>query len=431
MIIHVVRPEETIYSIAERYNVSVTKLIQDNGLIDPANLVIGQTIVIVYPEQIYIVQEGDSLISIADAYDINVMQLLRNNPFLSDREFIYPGEPIVISYKTTNKIATNGYAYPFITKEILRKTLPFLTYLTIFNYRTVGAGEIIGEDETEIIQIAKEYSVAPIMSLSTLTYQGMGDIEAVNSILNDPVMQDRHINNILNILTTKGYYGLNISIVHLNQENRQLYENYIIKLSDRLKQEGYFLFVTITPRIFIGFNEVTFEKLDYSAFGQAANGILILSYGWGYSVGPPTATTPVYLVRDILDHVIPMITPEKIYIGLSTIGYDWELPYVIGISTGNSLNTDAAIILAGQVGAIIMYDENAEAPYYEYVDYSSEIPTQHIVWFKDARSIEALVKLVPEYGIKGIGIWNIMHYFSQMWLVINTQYEIEKVLLEY
>lgn len=57
MDIHVVQPGETIYSIAEKYSVSATRLIQDNGLIEPNNLVVGQTIVIVYPEQVYTVQE--------------------------------------------------------------------------------------------------------------------------------------------------------------------------------------------------------------------------------------------------------------------------------------------------------------------------------------------------------------------------------------
>lgn len=430
MIIHVVQSGETIYTIAERYNVSVTRLIEDNGLLDPENLVVGQTVVIAYPKQIYIAQEGDSLKSIADAHGVTVMQLLRNNPSLSDKESIYPSEPIVISYRVQSKISINGYAYPFINKDILRKTLPFLTYLTIFNYRSIEAGVIIGDDETDIIQIAKVYGVAPIMSLSTLTYQGEGNIEVVNSILYNEENQNRHIDSILNILKSKDYYGLNISIAHLNVENRQAYENYITKLVNRLNDEEYLLFVTITPRTIISINEITFERLDYSKLGQAANSILLLTYGWGYSAGPPSATTPYYMVRAILDYAVALIPQSKLYTGLSTIAYDWQLPYIIGISRANSLNTDAAIALAREVGATILYDENTQAPYYEYTTYVSGRPIHHIVWFKDARSIDALVKLVHEYEIQGVSIWNIMSYFAQMWLVINSQYEIVKVFPE-
>lgn len=133
MIIHIVQPGETISSIANYYGVTAAKLIQDNELEDAANLVPGQTIVIAYPVQVYTVQEGDSLIGIANTYDVSVMQLLRNNPYLSNRESLYPGDIIVISYNNNKgKITTNGYANTFIDLGILRKTLPFLTYLSIF-----------------------------------------------------------------------------------------------------------------------------------------------------------------------------------------------------------------------------------------------------------------------------------------------------------
>ncbi|QHQ61232.1 LysM peptidoglycan-binding domain-containing protein [Anaerocolumna sedimenticola] len=247
MIIHVVQPGETIYSIAVTYNVSVTRLVEENGLINPENLVVGQTIVITYPSQVYIVQAGDSLSSIAEAFGVTRMQLLRNNPFLSDRDVIYQGETIVISYDTQNRTSINAYAYPFINRDVLRKTLPYLTYLTIFNYRAIENGEIVGNDETEVIQISKEYGVAPIMSLSTLTYQGTSDIEVVNSILYNESILNQHIENILSILRSKGYYGINITLTNLNQENRQGHENYITRLSSRLKSEGFILFITINP----------------------------------------------------------------------------------------------------------------------------------------------------------------------------------------
>lgn len=52
--------------------------------------------------------------------EIAVLQLLRNSPYLSDREFIYPGETLVISYADNiiMKLSINGYAYPFIDKDL-------------------------------------------------------------------------------------------------------------------------------------------------------------------------------------------------------------------------------------------------------------------------------------------------------------------------
>lgn len=430
MIIHVVQPGETIYTIAADYNVEVTRLVEENGLINPENLAVGQTIVITYPRQVYIAQEGDDLGGIARAFGVTKMQLLRNNPFLFDREILYQGETVVIRYDTQGNVSTNAYAYPFINRNVLRKTLPFLTYLTIFNYRTVQAGEIVGNDDTEIIAIAKEYGVAPLMSLSTLTYQGTSDIEVVNSILYNEDNIELHVNTIMNILREKDYYGLNMSLANLNQQNSPAYENFISKLSVRLKTEGYVLFITVTPRIIINSNEISFEQVDYTVLGELTDYMQILSYGWGSLAGPPTAITSAYLTNILLQNAVTLIAPEKIYSGISVIGYDWQTPYVLGVTRANSLSNDAVIELAVQTGSTIMFDESSQAPYFEYYSSVSGVQARHTVWFSDARSIDSLIKFVPEYGIQGVGIWNIMSYFAQMWLVINCQYNINKVLPE-
>lgn len=431
MIIHVVQPGETIYTIAADYNVSVTRLAEENGIIDTENLVVGQTIVITYPEQVYIAQEGDTLESIARTYGVTVMQLLRNNPFLSDRDVIYQGEVIIISYETHGDVSINAYAYPFIDRNVLRKTLPFLAYLTIFNYRTIENGKIVGSDETEIIQIAKAYGVAPLMSLSSLTYQGISDIEAVNSILYNEANLEAHIEEILSILKEKGYYGLNISLVNLNPGNRLAYENFIARLSARLKAAGYILFITITPRIILSSNEISLEEIDYTTIGRYADFIQILSYDWGSIAGPPSPTTPAYLTNFFLKGAVTMIPPNKLYSGISIIGYNWQSPYILGITRANALTTDAAIELASLTGSTIMFEEKSQAPYYEYYNTVAGVQVRHIVWFSDARTIDSLIKFIPEYGIQGTGIWNIMSYFAQMWLVINSQYNIKKVLPEY
>ena len=56
MDIHVVQKEDNIYTIAEQYGVSSERLLIDNDLTAPGNLVVGQALVIVYPQKTYQVQ---------------------------------------------------------------------------------------------------------------------------------------------------------------------------------------------------------------------------------------------------------------------------------------------------------------------------------------------------------------------------------------
>lgn len=210
MDIHVVLLVETIESIAEKYGVSAQKIISENELIAPVKLVPGQTIIITYSEKTYTIQEGDTLINIANMNGVSVIQLLRNNSFLSERKYIYPGETLVISYKNTKrKVTTSGFAYPYINKKVLVKTLPYLTYLSIFNYTVTSKGELISYyDDTELIQIAKNYGVAPLMLITTLTAKGEPNIEAAYDILSNEELQKQYINTIIDMIKSKGYYGV-------------------------------------------------------------------------------------------------------------------------------------------------------------------------------------------------------------------------------
>jgi len=168
MIIHVVQAGETATDIAKKYGISEEILIRNNEIKSPNNLAIGEALVILNPSVTHTVQEGDTLIQIAEQYGVSLLQLLRNNPFLSEREYIYPGETLVISYSTekAGKLSTYGYAYPHIRTDVLKKTLPFLTYITVYSYSFTDEGRINDIDDSRIIEMARQYQVAPIMMLS-------------------------------------------------------------------------------------------------------------------------------------------------------------------------------------------------------------------------------------------------------------------------
>ena len=126
MTIHTVRSGDSIYSIAREYGTSPTRIIQDNLIENPSRLVVGEDIVILYPTETYTVRGGDTLTSIAERYGTSVGALYRNNPILGGKPNVYPGQMLNISYETPplGEIASNGYAYTTIDRDVLRRTLP-------------------------------------------------------------------------------------------------------------------------------------------------------------------------------------------------------------------------------------------------------------------------------------------------------------------
>ena len=428
MIIHVVQPGETIYSISEYYKIPVDRLILENGITNPDNLAIGQTIVIVQPETVYTVQPGDTLNSIAEQHGVSPLELLRNNPYLSDRDFLYTGETIVINYQTNKvrTISTGGYTFPYIDKSILIKTLPFLTYLTIFNYRATSEGEIITRsDDTELIQLAKDYGAAPMLFVSTITEEGLTSHEVNYEILNNPSIQDRLIDNALQILKRKGYYGINIYVEDITYDNINNIAEYLKKAWEIFHSEGYRIVITVNPITNIDTPYVSFEKLDYSKLSEYVDGIIFASYDWARIYNYPNSIFPVNVLRELLDYVAGIIPNDKIILGITTQGYDWTLPYVPGATGAVVMSNNRAVQIAADNDLVIQFNEAAQSPYFYYEDCDESL---HVIWFKDARSFDARAELVEEYNLQGLSIWTIMRFDAQMWFVFNTQYYIEKIM---
>jgi spore germination protein len=427
MEIHVVQQGETLQSIAENYGIAEAMLIRDNGLENTYNLVIGQALVIAIPETVYTVKQGDSLVSIAESFNVSTMELLMNNPFLSDREYIYPGETIIISYNRKGSITIHGNTSPNIDRSVLRKTLPYLTYLSIVNYTATSEGEIISYyDDSQIVEITKSYGVIPLLLLTTLTVTGKANITIEYDLLLNVYFQTNYIKNLLKILKERGYKGVNISFQYINVTNIYYYNSFFTLITELLNSEGYLVFVTVDPSLSNLGENVSFERVDYTILDRLSQNIIFMNYQWATNVNPPAPISSIQNLDVFLNYVNAFITPDKIIIGVPTIGYDWELPFLPGLSSVNVLSYDGAINLASTYGAIIEFDDVSQTPFYRY----NRDNIQHIVWFIDVRSINALLDLVIKYKLQGSGIWNITIYNPQLWLVINSQFNIIKFLLE-
>jgi len=427
MIIYVVQAGDTITSIANKFEVSETRLIYENGITNPTDLIIGQTIVITNPKETYIVKQGDTLPEIALDHKVPIMQLYRNNPYLWDREYIFPGEELIISYDTKEAIVTNAYAFPFIDNNILKKTLPYLTYLSILNYKTLRRGEIESfYDDSELIRITKQFGVIPIMLVTSVTFEGVRNPEISYEILLNPEYQDKHAQNMIKVMKEKGYYGVNITITYLNETNQELYLTYLKRVSTILKQEGYLVFITIDPNFTVEEKKTTFERVNYTKFNELVDSAYLMRFYWGAQFGPPMPVSSIENITLYLSYIVQMIKPQKINIGFPLLGYDWTLPYIQGFSEANSISLDNALELASLNKSTILFDEVSQTPYFEYAVNTDERIINHIVWFVDARTIAAIVDLVLENEIQGTGLWNIMNYYSQLWLIINSNFKIIK-----
>jgi spore germination protein len=137
------------------------------------------------------------------------------------------------------------------------------------------------------------------------------------------------------------------------------------------------------------------------------------------------ATAPLASVRRVLQYGVSVIDPDKILMGMPNYAYDWPLPFVKNQTKAESISNVQAIERAVEHNTTIQFDEQAQSPFYYYTD---EQGIAHVVWFEDARSMNAKYRLVPEFNLHGVGVWQIMNFFPQSWLVVNSLFTVNKVL---
>lgn len=425
MDIHVVRAGESLYSIAQDYGVSLARLMADNQLPDPTRLAVGQTIVIRYPEAVYTVQPGDTLSSVSRETGVPVRILLQNNLNLRGESVIYPGQTLVLRYRGQKRgaLSVNGYAYPYIDKGLLQRELPFLTNITPFTYGITPSGGLVDLDDQAIIAAAKQMDVAPLMHLSTLTEQGGFSNELASLVLNDMAVQDQLVANIKAKLRQRGYAGLDVDFEFVFAQDAGPYAAFIQRLRQELSPLGYPVIVALAPKTSADQKGLLYEGHDYAALGQAADQLLLMTYEWGYTYGPPMAVAPLPNVRRVVEYALTEIPAQKLWLGVPNYGYDWPLPFVQGQSKATSISNQYAVQLALRYGAAIQYDQSAQSPWFRYTDGQGR---EHEVWFEDARSIQAKLALIPEYGLYGAGYWNLMRPFPQNWVVLSGEYDIRQ-----
>lgn len=184
----------------------------------------------------YVVQPGDTVYSIASMTGNTVEELLRNNGLTPDSVLV-PGQALVLAEQEEERtqkreISVNGYAYPYIDNEVLQKTLPDLTYVTLFTYGFTEEGELISIQDEPVIGEAKEAGVAPLMLLSTLTGDGTFSNELASRIFSDEAARNRLFDQVLQIMRTKGYYGLDVDFEFILPEDK---DNYVLPFRHRHK----------------------------------------------------------------------------------------------------------------------------------------------------------------------------------------------------
>lgn len=377
--------------------------------------------------EIYVVKSGDTVDSIAESHGISVSSVIYYNQLVSP----YPlavGQALLLSSGESSAPVypawVNGYAYPFIQQNVLDETLPYLSSLSVFSYGFTTDGELIPPtvDDTFMIDAALTAGVRPVLTLTPLGPDGNFNNALITAVVNDQTAKDNLLSNLLDTVQAKNFGGVDIDFEYIRPEDRIPFADFVADVRNLLAPYGYHVSVALAPKTSDTQAGLLYEGKDYALLGEAADSVLLMTYEWGYTYGPPMAVAPVNKVREVVEYAVTRITPSKIDLGIPNYGYDWTLPFIQGSSRATTVSNQEAVRIAIEAGVPIQFDEVAMSPIFRY----EKDGQQHEVWFEDVRSYREKFSLLPAYGLRGMGYWQIMRFFRPNWLLLENTFQIQK-----
>lgn len=424
MTIYTVQSGDSINSIARRFGIPPLRIAADNGLRNPSQLVVGQNLLVNADSIRYVLESGQTLYSISQEYGVPLETLIEANPTLNPLD-LRAGQTVVIPVGediVRRAAAINGYAYTSITPNALNCVLPFMTFLSPFSYTITPEADLIPPQDDDLIYRSLRSAVMPLMVVTNL-YDGGFSTEALSGILADPELTEKLISGIIREVKNRSYFGVNMDMEYIAPADKSAYESMLRELSNRLHEAGYILTVALAPKISDDQQGLLYESHDYAVQGSIADYVIVMTYEWGYTYGPPLAVSPINEMRRVLDYAVTRVPREKLLMGMPNYGYDWTLPYMRG-TAARSTGFIEATELAYRYGAEIRFDEASQTPYFNYTTAEGE---NHVVWFDDPRSILAKLRLVEEYGIEGVSWWTVNRCYVPAMLIMQELFDIRKI----
>jgi spore germination protein len=379
---------------------------------------------------IHVVQSGETLWGIAYHYQVPLVSIVALNG-LAYPERLVPGQALVIPSMPPvfaperPVIEVNAYTYQPVKEaaaEIVQRNGLLSTVLP-FAYHVTESGNLDDLDDQESIAAAYAHSIMPIMPIVNFSTNESG-ADVAHAIFTSAAARENLVSSVIRVMQQKGYRGLNIDFESVRPEDRQGFNDFLQFVVDRLHPLGFSVSTAVMPKTAIDQPRAEYIAYDYQAHGRIVDFVVLMTYEWGYRLGPPQAISPVNEMKRVVEYALSVMPANKISLGFETYARDWLLPHKEG-QEAETFSPKEALERAIYNGVSIQFNETAQSPFYTYVDANG---SAHEVWFEDARSAQAKFDLVRLYNLRGISYWALGFPYPENWALLERNFSVGKWL---
>jgi spore germination protein YaaH len=232
----------------------------------------------------------------------------------------------------------------------------------------------------------------------------------LNEILREPGLREYWLDGIVDTVERYGYDGASLDFETGYASDRDVYTSFVTDLAQRLHDNGRFLSVAVSPKTRDVANHPRSTFFDYEGLSRAADSIFVMTWGYHWATSGPGPQDDIAWTQKVVNYTATMTNRSRFVVGIQLYGMDW--PDGGGPDhPATSYEYADVMSLAERVGATPVRDVDGDSMHFSYTDSEGSF---HEVWFPDARTEGARVRLAHDAGL-GIGFWRLGREDQRLW----------------
>lgn len=310
------------------------------------------------------------------------------------------GKEVLGYYAKTSTSDTRGY-------KSFASNLNTITSVAPFSFHTDSHGNISGSHDANLFNLAMTRGIETLAVVTNIQGSNFSS-KAIHSMLNSKTARSRAVNGILRLVQEKGYSGVNIDFEGVPAGDRAELTAFFRELSSALRAKNLSVTAALPAKTRDDRSSSWSGAYDYAAIAPYLDKVMIMTYDEHYKDGSAGPVASQNWVENVIRYAVKCFPPQKIMLGIAAYGYDWTA------RSGTALNLTAIQNIIDKYKVVPKWHANHQVPYFTY----TKSGVRHEVWYENRYSTAAKMRLVSQYGLRGVAIWRLGYEDPGIWQVV-------------
>ena len=280
------------------------------------------------------------------------------------------------------------------------------------SFTVSGDGSIDGKAPTKAIALAKSKGAVAYACISNYGKTDF-DPKIVHDIVSNPTAVTAITCNLLALLKSNLYAGVNIDFESIRKEDRDAYTDFVRHVSKSMHAAGYKTVISVPAELCDNPKDSWTGAFDLARLGKYVDLVQLMTYDESGPWAGPGPVAGIDWVRSAAKYAVSVIPASKVSLGMAAYGYDWDTTH----KTTTTVNWHKMPSLITSSNSTPHRDFKSGSPHFKYVAVDG---SKHTVWYEDSKSIHQKAKLAASMNMAGVSVWALGKEDASFWKAVKT-----------